>query len=140
MCWRQAPCCQTLIELALCCSNSFVFLLSSSVLILCGLVLVQPETINSPSFSFIPDDLVQPLRDIILDPRGQVNLIPVLFLLSLVFVIFLISFLGCVGTCLHSRCMVFTYFLLMVSLLISLLAVTVASIAVDKRNIIENLL
>lgn len=134
-------------------SDSIDQLLSCSVLILCGLVLVQPETINSPSFSFIPDHLAQPIRDVLLDPRGQVNLVPVLFLLSLVLVIFLISFLGCLGTCLHSRCMIFTvsfwslfntliqnspsqYFLLMVSLLISLLAVAVASLAVDKRNII----
>ena len=89
-------------------SDSIDQLLSCSVLIVCGLVLVQPETINSPSFSFIPDHLAQPIRDVLLDPRGQVNLVPVLFLLSLVLVIFLISFLGCLGTCLHSRCMIFT--------------------------------
>ena len=98
--------------------------MSCSVLIVCGLILVQPETISSSSsIPFLPDDLSQPLLNIIFDTRGQANLIPVLFILTFVLVTFLISFLGCLGTCLRSRCMIFSvrysYFLFFATIFFS---------------------
>ena len=91
---------------------------SFSVLVGAGWLLVQPDAGAS-----LPDQLTQPLAPVLYDLRGevsasryiyiiqtisnlQVHLLPVLLFLAAVLATLLVSFLGCVGTCLRNRCMI----------------------------------
>lgn len=132
---RNGPCCQTLIELTLCCCNTLVFVVSFSVLVGAGWLLVQPD-----AGAYLPDQLTQPLAPVLYDLRGEVSLLPVLLFLAAVLAILLISFLGCVGTCLRNRCMIAVYFLLVLSLLVALATLAALTLTGDRRQIVEAVL
>ena len=172
MCWRQAPCCQTLIELTLCCSNSFVFVSSGKILWRDSKIQLsscwvaqcwsyaawfwsshqeQSPLLPWPSFlitwpsTFATSSWTLGVRSTS-SPSSSCSASS---LLSSWSASLGVSGLVSTADAWYSRWVYFLcsimssysvkfvqYFLLMVSLLISLLAVTLVSMAVDKRNII----
>ena len=137
MCLRSAPCCQTIIEASLLLSNLIIFvsteyyflafqcskiyfnfnftilqLVSSAILVIVGVVVTQSKDDQLSLVSTLPVSVQQAVYHIIFDVREDVNYIPVIIILITCLVSFIVSFLGCLGTCLHKKCM-----LILVSLL-----------------------
>jgi len=132
---RRGPCCQTLIESSLFLSNCLVFLFSCLILIGLGFFLTNAnEWIFSTNL--IPSQSYEYLQHVLIDLHGAINLLPVLAIVVICMCSILISFIGCIGTCLHNKCFVIIYFLLMITFLMSLVGATAAIFSVDTKHAI----
>lgn len=129
---RRGPCCQTLIESTLFLSNCLVFFISCLILIGLGFFLTNA---NDWIFStnIIPVQYYEGLLQVLIDLHGAINLLPVLVIVTVCMCSILISFIGCIGTCLHNKCFVIIYFLFMITFLLSLLGAIAASFSVNSK-------
>lgn len=76
------------------------------------------------SISMLPSGLPDSLVDILFDHQGNTFKLPLIILTIISSAILLVSFLGCVGSCQQSRCLVSLYFLFLSSFLVLLVAGT----------------
>lgn len=114
------PCCQSMIQTFLIIFNCLAFLASGGVL---GFAIYA---LSSDSFtsSMLPAGLPDSLVDILFDHEGNTFQLPVIILAIISSAVLMISFLGCVGSCQQSRCLVSLYFLFLSSFLVMLVAGT----------------
>lgn len=85
-------------------TSSCLQTLSCGVLVVAAVILVQNETLSSTDI--LPAQVSPYVEATVYGVRGELNFIPVVSILIITFTVFLVSFLGCVGTCLHNRCMI----------------------------------
>jgi len=114
------PCCQSMIQTSLILFNCLAFLASGGVL---GFSIYALSS-DDFSISMLPSGLPDSLVDILFDHQGNTFKLPIIILTIISSAILLISFLGCVGSCQQSRCLVSMYFLFLSSFLVMLVAGT----------------
>jgi len=114
------PCCQSMIQTSLIVFNCLAFLASGGVL---GFSIYALSS-DSFSISMLPSGLPDSLGDILFDHKGNTFQLPVIILAIISAAVLLVSFLGCVGSCQQSRCLVSMYFLFLSSFLVMLVAGT----------------
>jgi len=88
----------------------------------------------------LPPEVSSKIESVLFDHKGDIFLIPVTLLLIFLFLTVLISFLGCFGSCLGSRCLMGLYFAVLLVLLLSSVGLTVSVLVLDVETAGGNIL
>jgi len=128
------PCCQSMIQTSLIVFNCLAFFASGGVL---GFAIYALSS-DSFTISMLPSGLPDSLADVLFDHQGNTFQLPVIILAAISAAVLLVSFLGCVGSCQQSRCLVSMYFLFLSSFLVMLVAGTAYCFLGDPQKHIGN--
>jgi len=100
--------------------NCVAFLASGGVLAFAIYALVG----NGFTESLLPEGLPDSVAQLLFDNDGKSFQLPLLVLAAVSGLVLFVSFLGCVGSCQQSRCLVALYFVCLFSFLLALMAAT----------------
>jgi len=112
------PCCQSLIQTFLIIFNCIAFVASGGVLGFSIYALVD----GGFNKSLLPEGLPDTLAEVLFDVDGKSFQLPVVVLATVSALVLFVSFLGCVGSCRQSRCLVALYFVCLFTFLLALMA------------------
>jgi len=124
------PCCQSMIQTFLIIFNCIAFLASGGVLAFSAYALWD----GGFNKSLLPEGLPDSLAGVIFDTDGKSFQLPVIILATVSALVVLVSFLGCVGSCKQSRCLVALYFVCLFSFLLVLMGATAYCFMGDPRT------
>lgn len=114
------PCCQSMIQTFLIIFNCIAFFASGGVLAFVIYALIG----DGFTKSLLPDGLPDSVAQILFDNEGNSFQLPLFVLAAVSGLVLFVSFLGCVGSCRQSRCLVALYFVCLFSFLLALMAAT----------------
>jgi len=114
------PCCQSMIQTFLIIFNCVAFVISGAVLGF-SIYCLADGGFNK---SMLPEEVPDVMADVLFNNEGKTFQLPVIILCSVSAFILIISFLGCLGSCQQSRCLVSLYFMFLTSFLVVLVGGT----------------
>jgi len=117
---KDNPCCQSMIQTFLIIFNCIAFFASGGVLAFAIYALLG----DGFTKSLLPEGLPDSVAQLLFDNEGNSFQLPLFILAAVSGLVLFVSFLGCVGSCRQSRCLVALYFVCLFSFLLALMAAT----------------